>query len=42
MNHVLKDCGNDEMKNMATYNNPDLPLKSGLVDVIANFIKNTK
>jgi uncharacterized protein len=40
MNHVMKECDKDEQKNMATYNNPDLPLKNGLVEVIVNFIKN--
>jgi hypothetical protein len=27
---------------MATYNNPDLPLKEGLADDIVNFINNSK
>ncbi len=40
MNHVLKDSDNDIQKNMATYSNPDLPLKEGIVDAIVNFIKN--
>lgn len=38
MNHVLKECDNDLQKNAATYNNPDLPLKPGLVDEIVKFI----
>ena len=42
MNHILKECDKDVQKNMATYNNPDLPLKSGLVDEIVNFIKTGK
>jgi len=39
MNHVLKESDSDIQKNMATYRNPDLPLKTGLTDDIVNFIK---
>lgn len=42
MNHVLKESDADTKNNMATYSNPDLPLKAGLVDVIVNFIKTKK
>lgn len=42
MNHVMKECDNDVQKNFATYNNPNLPLKAGLVDEIVNFIKSNK
>jgi hypothetical protein len=42
MNHTLKESDSDIQKNMATYNNPDLPLKEGLSDDIVNFINNTK
>ena len=42
MNHVLKESGADIQKNIATYNNPNLPLKIGLTDEIINFIKNKK
>jgi pimeloyl-ACP methyl ester carboxylesterase len=42
MNHVLKDSDSDIQRNMATYTNPDLPLKSGLVDGIVKFIKSLK
>ncbi len=42
MNHVLKECGSDLQKNAATYNNPDLPLKKGLVNDIVSFIKSGK
>jgi uncharacterized protein len=42
MNHIMKECDNDVQKNMATYNNPDLPLKAGLVSGIVNFIKTVK
>lgn len=42
MNHVMKEAGTDLQKNMATYNNPDLPLKEGLADDIVNFINHIK
>ena len=42
MNHVLKECDSDPKKNKETYKNPKLPLKSGLVDEIVNFIKANK
>ncbi len=42
MNHVLKEADNDVQKNMATYNDPDLPLKTGLVDCIVDFVKTEK
>lgn len=38
MNHILKDSDNDINRNIATYTDPVLPLKSGLVDLIVNFI----
>ncbi len=38
MNHVLKESDADVQKNIATYKDPNLPLKSGLVDDIVNFI----
>jgi esterase/lipase len=38
MNHVMKESDADLQKNMATYRNPDLPLISGLVDEIVEFI----
>jgi len=34
MNHILKESDTDIQRNMATYNKPDLPLKTGLVDFI--------
>jgi len=40
MNHVLKESGSDPQKNMATYYNLELPLKSGLVDEIVKFVNN--
>jgi len=39
MNHVLKEAEADQQKNIATYSDPDLPLKEGLVKTIANFIR---
>ena len=42
MNHVLKESDSDPQKNMVTYNNPALPLKSGLIEEIVSFIKAIK
>jgi uncharacterized protein len=42
MNHVLKESDSDIKKNMATYTDPGLPLKSGLTDYIVDFIKYRK
>jgi pimeloyl-ACP methyl ester carboxylesterase len=42
MNHVLKESDTDVQRNMATYRNPDLPLKTGLTEDIVNFIKTVK
>ncbi|MEQ9468483.1 MAG: alpha/beta fold hydrolase [Ekhidna sp.] len=40
MNHVLKDSPiEDTAANLATYNNPDLPLSQGLMDSVIKFIK---
>lgn len=39
MNHVLKASELDRQKNIETYSNPDLPLKSELVQVITRFVK---
>jgi len=39
MNHVMKECDSNMQTNMATYMDPELPLKSGLVDQIVKFIK---
>lgn len=38
MNHVLKESVADKNQNLQTYSNPVLPLKKGLVDIIASFI----
>lgn len=39
MNHVLKEAEADRMKNFQTYNNPELPLKTGLLEGIVEFVK---
>ena len=38
MNHVLKEAPVDREGNLATYTNPELPLSSGLVDGIIEFL----
>ena len=40
MNHILKDAPSDPVANMATYNDPELPLSDGLMDSILSFIEN--
>ncbi|WP_083509190.1 alpha/beta hydrolase [Planococcus rifietoensis] len=40
MNHVLKSVPDDQDANMAAYSDPELPLVDGLVDRIAEFLKN--
>lgn len=42
MNHILKEAEADRQKNAATYSQPDLPLKAGLIDSLASFIKTGK
>lgn len=42
MNHVLKESVADQQQNFATYTNPDLPLKTELVDEVISFIKSNK
>jgi uncharacterized protein len=39
MNHVLKDTPAERNANLATYSQPELPLSSGLVEAIVNFVK---
>lgn len=39
MNHVLKDAPEDLAANVATYNNPDLPLSDGLMSGMIKFIQ---
>ena len=38
MNHILKLCEPDRMKNLATYHQPDLPIASDLIRAISGFI----
>lgn len=42
MNHVLKEAPADKEKNLATYNQPELPLKPELVTSIIDFIHGLK
>jgi hypothetical protein len=39
VNHVLKNAPRDRAANLATYNDPDLPLAPKVVDTVANWIK---
>jgi hypothetical protein len=38
MNHIFKNAEADRMKNIQTYNQPDVPLNDELVPVICSFI----
>jgi fermentation-respiration switch protein FrsA (DUF1100 family) len=42
MNHIFCDAPADQMANVATYSNPDLPLSAGLVPAITAFISKLK
>ena len=42
MNYVLKDAPADKDLNLATYNKPELPLKSELIPGLVNFINTVK
>jgi fermentation-respiration switch protein FrsA (DUF1100 family) len=42
MNHILKESEADRQKNIATYSNPELPLKQGLVEALTSFILRKK
>lgn len=42
MNHILKESEADRQKNIATYNNPELPLKQELVEILTSFILGKK
>ena len=42
MNHIFKEAVFDKQQNISTYSQPDLPVKDELIDVIVDFIKNTK
>ncbi len=39
MNHIFKEAELDRLKNLQTYNQPELPIKSELIEVISGFIK---
>ncbi len=38
MNHILKNAESDRMKNIQTYNQPELPLNTELAESLCNFI----
>jgi len=42
MNHILKEADSERQKNLATYTDPNLPLKEGLTEKIVEFIKSRK
>ncbi len=42
MNHVLKEAPADKDKNLATYNDPNLPLKPEFVKAIISFVKRVR
>ncbi len=42
MNYVFRDAPVDKEKNLATYNQPELPLKPELVTAIVDFVKGLK
>jgi len=42
MNHILKDAEADAQKNLATYNDPSLPLKKEFVEGLLQFLKAVK
>jgi len=39
MNHLLKQCTDDRTENLKTYFNPDVPLNTELIGILAKFIK---
>ena len=42
MNHILKDADANVQTNLATYSNPALALKSGLIEKLVDFVKTIK
>lgn len=38
MNHIFKQADSERMKNIATYNQPELPIKPELVEIVTGFI----
>ncbi len=39
MNHIFKKAESDRMKNLATYNQPDLPVMPEMVETITGFVR---
>ena len=39
MNHILKDSDSDRDKNLATYSNPELPVKQEMINEIIKFVQ---
>jgi hypothetical protein len=42
MNHVLKEAPADKDKNLATYKDPDLPLKPEFIKSVISFVKRVR
>ena len=42
MNHIFKEAELDRLKNIQTYNQPELPIKPELTEAIVGFIKKSK
>jgi pimeloyl-ACP methyl ester carboxylesterase len=42
MNHVLKQSGFGKQENMSTYNNPELPVKTELINAVDAFVRTVK
>jgi pimeloyl-ACP methyl ester carboxylesterase len=42
MNHVLKQSGFGKQENMSTYNNPELPVKTELINALDVFVRTVK
>jgi len=42
MNHILKEAEMDRNENLKTYNDANLPLKDGFMDVVIEFVKNSR
>lgn len=42
MNHIFKEAELDRLKNIQTYNQPELPIKPELIEAIVSFIKKSK
>jgi hypothetical protein len=42
MNHIFKESELDRVKNIQTYNQPELPIKPDLTEAIVGFIRESK